>query len=73
MVNCPIKGAINQKEEGIMVSIVNRAMTEYIGLSTDTKPSGNMVNGSSFYEMDTGDTYYWDADGEEWAKPGAEG
>lgn len=56
-----------------MVSIVNRAMTEYIGLSTDTKPSGNMVNGSSFYEMDTGDTYYWDADGEEWAKPGAEG
>jgi len=49
-----------------MVSIVNLEMTEYIGLSTDTKPSDHMSNGSSFYEMDTGKTYYYDADGEEW-------
>ena len=54
-----------------MISIINDLMTNYIGLSTDTKPVTGMHNGSSFYEMDTGDTYYFDADGEEgseWVK-----
>ena len=40
-------------------------MTNYIGRSTDTKPVTGMHNGSSFYEMDTGTTYYFDADGAE--------
>ena len=49
-----------------MVSIINLDMINYIGLSTDTKPTENMQNGSSFYEMDTGATYYYDADSETW-------
>lgn len=49
-----------------MVSIINLDMTPYIGLSSDTKPTENISNGSSFYEMDTGATYYYDADGEQW-------
>lgn len=53
-----------------MVSIVNLAIRDYIGISTDTKPSGNVANGSSYLEMDTGKTYYYDADGEEWITAG---
>lgn len=42
---------------------------EYKGLSTDTKPSGELVQVNSlFLELDTGDFYYFD--GEEWAKVG---
>ena len=40
------------------------------GLSTDTKPTKtdypDMENGSSFFEMDTKTTFYWDASGEDW-------
>ena len=48
-----------------MVSMVNLSTTEYRGLSTDIKPEKD-DNGSSFYEMDTGKTYYYDADNEQW-------
>lgn len=48
-----------------MVSIIDKAMVEYRGLSTDTKPA-EAANGSSFLEMDTGVTYYYDADSETW-------
>ncbi len=36
-------------------------LSEYVGLSTDTKPTTGVCNGSSFYEMDTGFTSYYDA------------
>lgn len=49
-----------------MISILNNLQTEYIGLSTDTKPEEGVTNGSSFYEMDTGDTYYYDEENQEW-------
>ena len=50
-----------------MVSIKNDLMTEFVGLSTDTKPEyDGLSNGSSFLEMDTGKTCYWDAEGEAW-------
>lgn len=48
-----------------MVSIVDTMQVNYIGLSTDTKP-GSAANGSSFYEMDSGTTYYYDEDGRQW-------
>ena len=53
-----------------MISEVNMNMTEYVGLSTDTKPGG-CDNGSKFTEIDTGATYYYDEDGEEWITPSA--
>lgn len=47
---------------------------EYIeaaGLSTDDKPTGNVVTGSTFLEVDTGDVYAYDEEGDagyEWCK-----
>lgn len=47
----------------------------FFGLSTDTKPTNiefvkelihKIPNASIFYEMDTGNIYMWDADGEQW-------
>ena len=35
--------------------------SQFVGLSTDTKPTTGVCNGSSFYEMDTGFTSYYDA------------
>lgn len=41
---------------------------EFMGLSTDTKPTEGVGVNSLFLELDTGDVYYFD--GEEWAKVG---
>lgn len=47
---------------------------EFHGLSTDTKPivysNGKPVdNGSEFYEIDTGDKYFFDKENSIWVKP----
>lgn len=48
------------------------ARFDFIGLSTDTKPTNTedhpMENNSLFFELDTGDAYYFT--GETWAKVG---
>ena len=36
-------------------------LSAFRGLSGDTKPVNGVSNGSSFYEMDTGFTSYYDA------------
>ena len=36
------------------------------GLSTDTKPTEGIPNGSSFLEMDTGNVYMWDDENKQW-------
>lgn len=41
-------------------------IAEYRGLSTDTKPTENIGNGSSFIEMDTGKIYFYNAETEQW-------
>lgn len=38
-----------------------RRVSAYMGLSTDEKPVGQ-INGSLFYEMDTGDVYLYSED-----------
>lgn len=38
----------------------------YEGISTDTKPVGKGLNGSIFYEMDTGKVYMFDEDNSLW-------
>jgi hypothetical protein len=35
-------------------------------LSTDTKPTEGIKNGSTCIEMDTGKMYVYDAEGEQW-------
>ena len=47
--------------------------TDYVeleGVHDDEKPEENIGLNSKFYELDTGDTYYWT--GEAWAKVGGE-
>ena len=43
----------------------------FYGLSTDTKPTENIVNGSAFVEMDTGTLYFFDQAGKIWWKWGS--
>jgi hypothetical protein len=49
-----------------MVKPTNMA-EEWTGLSTDTKPA-TAYQGSIFVEVDTGDVYFYDADGAQWVK-----
>lgn len=49
------------------------AILELRGKSTDTKPTEtcegfNVGNGSTFYEINTGDIYMFDADADAWIK-----
>lgn len=44
---------------------------DFRGLSTDTKPEKPGSNGSTFFEMDTGDLYVYDEDNETWIAVGS--
>lgn len=46
---------------------------EYNGLSTESKPTLNVENGSYFVEIDTGDIYRFDAENEQWYVQPAQG
>ena len=48
-----------------MITKMDKGAATYTGLSTDTKPD-NAVNGSTYIEIDTGDVYMYDAEGEQW-------
>lgn len=41
---------------------------EYDGLSTDNKATIDAHNGDKFYEIDSGDTYLYNGDSQEWIK-----
>lgn len=43
----------------------------FFGLSTNTKPTIGIPNGSLFIEMDTSTMYFFDAAGEQWIRWGA--
>lgn len=40
------------------------------GLSTEDKPTSGIATGSEYLEVNTGDTYVYDEDGEKWWKLG---
>ena len=44
----------------------NKKYIEASGLSTDTKPTADIVTGSLFLEVDTGNVYAFDETGTEW-------
>lgn len=48
----------------------NLYLKEFYGLSTDTKPTENLANGSVFIEMDTSDVYFFDEENTVWLKAG---
>lgn len=53
------------------VGYQNATKFELSGLSTDTKPTGTfngakIANGSTFFEMDTQDVKFYNADNDSW-------
>lgn len=46
----------------------NENRFDFMGLSTDTKPTSDIAVNSLFLELDSGDVYYYD--GSDWAKVG---
>ncbi len=44
----------------------NDAVWELYGKSTDEKPVRNVPNGSSFFEMDTGNAFMFDGEAATW-------
>ena len=55
------------KRNGIKLKLL-----EGHGLSTDTKPTEGVANGSTLIEMDTGKVYMFNEAGEEWLEYGGE-
>ena len=48
-------------------------MVELYGLSVDTKPTRDIVNGSSFVEMNTGKIFLFDEENAQWLEFGGGG
>lgn len=46
----------------------NAVLSEFYGLSTDTKPTENVATGSVFLEVDTGATFLYDEESEDWTE-----
>lgn len=51
-----------------MAITLNGSRANYMGLSTDTKPTEGIQTNTIFLELDTGDFYYFD--GTNWQKIG---
>ena len=51
---------------GTNIKDENSSILEIIGLSTDTKPTDNISNGSIFIEMDTSKIYFYDLQNKQW-------
>lgn len=59
-------------QDGQLVTANNIASTNetYYGLSTDSKPTTGVGNGSIFIEMNTGKAYFFNAAGSAWIEVG---
>lgn len=52
-----------------MITVTGGAwVREYTGLSTDTKPTENVPNASSFYEIDTKTMFLFDGENATWVE-----
>ena len=50
-----------------------KKLVEYNGKSTQEKPVSDLfAMGSTFFEVDTGDIYFWDEDSSTWNKAGGD-
>ena len=54
------------------INNVTCVISTYYGLSTDSKPTEGVGNGSALIEMDTSKVYFFDAGNSEWLEWGAE-
>ncbi len=53
-------------KESIVQNGTHGSSTTFYVLSTDTKRTESVLNGSCFIEMDTGKVYFFDAENGEW-------
>ena len=51
-----------------MVTVINSAPPTYYGLSSDSKPTTNIQNGSMFVEIDTGVVSLFNQEGSAWVE-----
>ena len=49
-------------------TLVRKTMANFFGASTDSKPTTNIVNGSSFMEVDTGKYYLFNEGSSTWVE-----
>ena len=56
------------KAEGKLTGQVPPVYCEFAGLYDDTKPTENVMTGSLFLEVDTGDVYAFDEESSQWNK-----
>lgn len=54
------------------VVIDGKQYVEFTGLSSDPKPSGAYLTGSTFLEIDTSNVYFYDEESEAWLKAGVD-
>ena len=54
-----------------MLTPLTSATMTYFGLSTDSKPTEGVGNGSAYIEMDTSTIYFFDAENSTWLEWGA--
>lgn len=57
---------ISITKQEINIKDGNKPILEITGLSTDTKPTEDISQGSRFIEIDTGKIYMYDAENQEW-------
>lgn len=60
---------VRVKDSRIITKEGKRIIEAY-GLSTDTKPTDDVLTGSIFIEIDTGNAYFYDEENTEWIKAG---
>lgn len=53
-----------------LITNSGKRLIEAYGLSTDAKPTENVMTGSVFIEIDTSSAYFFDEDADEWIKAG---
>ena len=51
-------------------TINDKLYCEFAGLSTDEKPTANLLTGSIFIEVDTSKAYFFDEESGEWLEAG---
>ena len=51
-------------------TINDKLYCEFAGLSTDEKPTANLLTGSIFIEVDTSKAYFFDEESESWLEAG---
>ena len=56
--------------EDIVMSSNGKRQIQAFGLSTDAKPTADILTGSVFFEIDTTDVFFFDEDSGDWLKAG---